>query len=276
MDTPKKRVDAALRRGRQARELEAALAEVEASVVPAIVQPTKRRKTNAQERKEQARKDDTRERRERNEAKGIKYIQLSDGRWVIPCKGRNFYNEPCKSMVVSKGKVLKAEGIEDCVATGGFCLRHDPKVSEEYMDSFRKHGGRKRTAAPDAYLREVITQAVGLIVRPMVVGAGMKINKETGELTRDPDAGVRIHGESKDGDINMTEHEDLMSQAKLAEMLLDRGFGRSRTQAEVSFTPTGPSAQIPPTAERAREVALVLAEAEAIPTDDDIEEDEAA
>lgn len=274
--TPKKRVDAALCRGRQAREFEAALAEAEAAVVPALVEPMKRRKTNAQERREQARKDDTRERRERNEAKGIKYIQLSDGRWVIPCKGRNFYNEPCKSMVVRKGKVLKAEGIEDCVATGGFCLRHDPKVSDEYMYSIRKHGGRKRTAAPDEYLREVITQAVGLIVRPYFDGLGVRMNKATGEITRVPGGGVKIHGESKDGDINMTKYEDSMSQAKLSEMLLDRAFGRPRTQAEVSFTPTGQSAQVPPTAERAREVALVLAEAEAIPNDDDEEEDEAA
>ena len=275
MATSKQRVDAALRRG----DLDAALlVQAEKNVSARVTRrPLRHLREPSVMRTERRRKERMLKKREEDEAKGIVYVQLSDGRWRIACKGTNLYNEPCRQIVLRKGTVLKAKvpGIEDCVATGGFCLQHDEKVSEEYLKAIRsKCSGRKRSVVPEAYLQEVMTEAMGLFMRPYFKGLGIQLNPNTGEVTRKRGGGVKIHGESKEGDINMTDYDDWMSQAKLSEMLLDRGFGRPRTQAEVSFTPTGQVTQIPPTAERAREVALVLAEAEAIPTDDDTEEDE--
>lgn len=250
-----------------------ALAEAEAAAPKRVEKSVNR----ATVRAEQRRKDRERKKREHNEAaKGIKYVQLSDGRWVPGCGGTNLVNEPCKQIVVRKGKVLKstALGVEDCIASGGFCLRHDPKVSDEWIKGITSRAGRKRKIGPDEYIREMVNSAVGIFVRPHLKALGAVIDDDTGEIKLVPGTGAKIYGESKDGYINMTDYDDVEAQQKASERLLDRGFGKPRTQTEISITPAGGSSTVPPTAERARDVAMVLAECGAIQADDTEEENE--
>jgi hypothetical protein len=50
------------------------------------------------------------------------------------------------------------------------------------------------------------------------------------------EGGIKIYGESKEGDINMTDYDDLGGQIAAAEKLRDRVFGRPKQTTEV----TGP------------------------------------
>jgi hypothetical protein len=254
-------------------DLEEALRQAEADVQSQVEGPPRDR---SQKRHDKARKDRATKVREENEAKGITYIQTADGKWRRSCKGRNLYNEPCGCMPMKKGTVLTVPGYDEtCIATGGFCIRCDDAVSPEFLKAWmaRAAGGRKRRVGPDEYMRQIVMQGVGLFMRPHLQALGIEIDKNTGEPRRVPGGGAKVYGESKDGDIVMTTYDDVEAQQKAAERLFDRGFGRPRTQTELSLTPTGAGAQIPPSAERAREVALVLAEAGAVQTDDDTEEE---
>lgn len=243
-----------------------ALAEAEADVELGYALRHDQAVTNRYNRERAERK----ARRARNEAKGIRYITCSDGKSRPACKGTNLYGEPCGAIPIKKGKILRVPNYEEeCTATGGYCLRCDDAVTDAFMAAWsaRANGGRKRRVGPDQYIREMVQQAVGLFIRPHLNAMGVEINKDTGKPSLVPGGGAKIYGESKDGDIIFTNVDDVEAQQKAAERLFDRGFGRPRTQAEIAMVPTGGVHNIPPTSERALEVAEVLKEAGAVEDD---------
>lgn len=69
-----------------------------------------------------------------------------------------------------------------------------------------------------------------------ILGFEVAIDDETGNLylTELEEGGAKIYGESKEGDINMTEHDDLGAQMAAAEKLRDRVFGRPKQTTEIS------------------------------------------
>lgn len=249
-----------------------ALAEAEADVAGAV----EVRKERSIVKRDNRRKERERKKREAAEARGVRYVTCTDGKRRPACNGTNLYGEPCGAVPIKKGKVLRVPGHdEECVATGGYCLRCDDAVTDAFMSAWtaRASGGRKRRVGPDQYIRETVQQAVGLFIRPHLNALGVEIDKDTGKPYLVEGGGAKIYGESKDGDINMTDHDDVEAQQKAAERLFDRGFGKPRTQAEISLLPTGGAQKIPPTAERALEVAQVLAEAGAVDTPDEDDEE---
>lgn len=70
-----------------------------------------------------------------------------------------------------------------------------------------------------------------------ILGFDIQLDAE-GELTltERPEGGAKIYGESKEGDINMTEHDDLGAQMAAAERLRDRVFGRPKSTSEFKGT----------------------------------------
>jgi hypothetical protein len=215
--------------------------------------------------------------RKANEAKGIPYIKTSDGKWRRCCKGRNLNNEQCGVIPLKKGTVLSLPGYEEtCTATGGWCMKHDPKVSDAYIAEWqsRTRGGRKRHVGPDEYMRQVVQRGVGLFMRPYLDALGIELDPDTGEPRRVEGKGAKIYGESKDGGIYFTNHDDVETQMKAADRVFDRGFGKPRTQSEISLAPTGGAQKIPSTVERAVEVAQVLAEAGALQVDAEDDDEE--
>lgn len=244
-------------------EFEAALKEAEEDT-SFRAEMVEERSISKRERRDRERR---REKREKAEAEGVRYIECSDGKVRAACKGTNLYGEPCGAIPLKKGTVLKVPDYEEtCTATGGYCLRCDDAVTEAFQAAWsaRARGGRKRRVGPDQYMREMVQQAVGLFVRPHLKALGLSLDPDTGEVRVVPGGGAKIYGESKDGDICMTTYDDVEAQQKAAERLFDRGFGKPRTQAEISLAPMGGVQKIPSTAERALEVAAVLAEAGAI------------
>lgn len=250
-----------------------ALAEAEADVELGYLL----RERPAHERRYKREARERKERREAAEDEGVHYITCTDGKTRPACKGTNSYGEPCGAIPIKKGKILRLPDYEEeCTATGGYCLRCDDAITPAFMTAWsaRARGGRKRRVGPDQYIRDTINKAVGLYFRPHLKALGLEIDPDTGETRVVPGGGAKIYGESKDGDICMTDHDDVEAQQKAAERLFDRGFGKPRTQAEIAMTPMGGVHKIPPTAERAVEVAQVLAEAGAIAAGDDEDDDE--
>jgi hypothetical protein len=250
------------------RELEDPAAAVDARYV---VKPKPAHKQRFNDRQKRER----REVREKREAEGVRYIETSDGKYRPACKGTNYAGEPCGGVVLTAGKVYTLpDHDEECTATGGFCIICDNAITPAFLDAWRARarGGKKRRVGPEQFLQQMLVANLADVIRPHLKGIGLEMDIDTGEIKRIPDGGAKIYGESKDGDINMTKYDDVTAQAKLAELLLDRGFGRPRTSSDMAIAVTGPPVQIPPTAERAHEVAAVLAEANAIPTPDTDEE----
>lgn len=69
-----------------------------------------------------------------------------------------------------------------------------------------------------------------------ILGFDVAIDDETGNLylAERAGGGAKIYGESKEGDINMTDYDDLGAQMAAAEKLRDRVFGRPKQTTEVS------------------------------------------
>lgn len=226
----------------------------------------------SEHKRENRNKERRRVKREELEAKGVRFITCADGKTRPACNGMNSYGEPCGAIPIKKGKVLTVKGSDEtCTATGGYCLRCDDAVTASFMTAWsaQARGGRKRRVGPDQYIREIVEQAVGIFIRPHLDAMGIKVNPDTGKPEYVDGEGAKIYGESKDGDIYMTNHDDVEAQQKAAERLFDRGFGKPRIQAEISLAPSGGIQKIPPTAERALEVAAVLSESGAVGADED-------
>lgn len=70
--------------------------------------------------------------------------------------------------------------------------------------------------------------------------------------------GVRIYGESKDGDIVMTDYPDLMAQIQVMEKLMDRTYGKPKQTNVIEGGSKPIKVQPVRSAERSQEVASLL------------------
>lgn len=119
------------------------------------------------------------------------------------------------------------------------CLGHADQKTRETMrfGGAQPGAGRPKKLKPMDIEREVMERYVLAWMRPYWRALGFDVGiADDGSLylTELPEGGAKIYGESKEGDINMTEYDDLGAQITAAEKLRDRVFGRPKQTTEIS------------------------------------------
>jgi hypothetical protein len=176
------------------------------------------------------------------------------------CTSRTAKGKPCQAWAL-RGR--------------GTCLAHTPAEQREAAGLGRfgpeagKLGGRPRKPTPTEIARELIEENELALQRPYwrTLGYDVVIGTDGPELIELEDGGVKLHGESRDGIVKMSEHEDLRAQIDAAERLMNRAYGRPMQATEISGRGGQPVeldyAPIPDDPEWHRRVAQIIFEATA-------------
>jgi hypothetical protein len=158
------------------------------------------------------------------------------------------------------------------------CLAHadaETRESVGFGGSQPNAGRPKRPRATDLQ-RAVVEAAAEKLLEPYMKALGLEVEWKYDEDGRPAPVvtqgvyggvGLVVHGESKDGDIVVSEHEDLLGQIGVVEKMFDRVFGKPKQTQEIAGPDGGPvRIDVPRTAQRASAVARILAGASALPS----------
>jgi hypothetical protein len=111
-------------------------------------------------------------------------------------------------------------------------------------------------------MRRLVEEHVEVVLAPHFRTLGYEVvrDEKSGELriVASENGGAKIFGESKEGDINMTSHDDLGAHIAAAEKLLDRIYGRPKQATELTGAEGGPVEIVPVTREKAQAVGGIL------------------
>lgn len=153
-----------------------------------------------------------------------------------------------------------------------FCQWHMQEAERERLGIRDPREVTKRRAGMKApeLMRQIMEQETLSILAPYFEGLGIKLegyDEETGKpvITYDPDGGLRLFGESKDGDIEMSPYRDIGGMVAIAEKLLDRVYGKPKQSTTIEGGVSPIRVQPVKSEDRAIEVAQILAQARALP-----------
>lgn len=191
------------------------------------------------------------------------------------CEGENAQGKPCGAHPLKPGTV-----IEEVTVKGKHCRRHDPDLPEsvrfgspaQAREAGNK-GGRPPMPKPTDIARKLIEANELALQRPywLALGYDVRIGDDGPKLVSLPGGGVKVHGESKDGTIVVSEHLDLNAMQEAAERLWNRVYGKPKQSTEISGPGGGPieheHASVPTDQQFHEDVAKLLAEAEAVKAD---------
>jgi len=120
------------------------------------------------------------------------------------------------------------------------CLSHAPRNVRDSLGfgGPQPGSGAPRKLKPMEVERRLMEEYAIAWMRPYwaILGFDVAIDEESGNLylAERADGGAKLYGESKEGVIKMTDHDDLGAQMAAAEKLRDRVFGRPKQTTEVS------------------------------------------
>lgn len=120
------------------------------------------------------------------------------------------------------------------------CLAHSDAEKRESVGFVAANGkgGRKPLPTPTAMASQLMLDSFLLLHGPhfRTLGLGVRIDDQgVASLYELPGGGAKLHGTSqRDGEINMSEFDDLEAQRRAANDLLDRHFGRPKQQTVVT------------------------------------------
>lgn len=141
------------------------------------------------------------------------------------------------------GKACRAKGIR----ANGFCMAHQPKDEKERLGfgGAQPNAGRPKMPSVSEIQRQLVEQNAAIILRPhfRALGYDFNVDPATGDFIIDEsgrismvmieDGGIRLHT-TFEGDVVVSNHEDLGAQIEAAEKLLNRALGRPKQQTELS------------------------------------------
>ena len=167
---------------------------------------------------------------------------------IKTCQGIRKNGEKCEAYALTYAKHCTAH------------LTQEERERLGVIEPDRSSGGRpKQKINANQLMREVVEKAMHKVVKPHLDALGAEFvgfDEDGNVVVRDlgPDAGLMLYGESKDGDINMTNFPDIGGRIQAAEKLLDRTYGKPR-QTQVIEGGVNP-VQVQPvrSVDRAREV----------------------
>lgn len=112
-------------------------------------------------------------------------------------------------------------------------------------------------------LRELVEENALALVRPHFLVLGYDVVIEDGRpvLVQLENGGAKLYGTSKEGNVRVSDHDDLGAMVEAVEKLMNRVFGRPKQATEISGPEGGPveMVEVPVTMERSRTVADILA-----------------
>lgn len=133
-------------------------------------------------------------------------------------------------------------------------------------------GGRPANPKPSEVARRLIEQNELVLQRPYwrTLGYDVKLGPDGPYLVEMDEGGAKLYGESKEGDICVSGHDDLGAMMTAAEKLQDRVYGRPKVSTEISG-PEGQPIKVDLPTEQAwhAEVAKVLEASGALGADPD-------
>lgn len=180
------------------------------------------------------------------------------------CHGETTKGKPCDANPLKAGTV-----IEGVTVKGKHCRAHDPDLPPSARFGSRAHarenglkGGRPAMPKPTEVMRNLIEEGIEAIIAPYFRTLGLKL--EAGEDGRlhpvvDPTGGAKIFGESKEGEINMTNFDDLGAHIAAAEKLLDRVYGKPKQSTELTGAEGGAVEIVPVSRDKVDAVAKMRA-----------------
>ena len=149
-----------------------------------------------------------------------------------------------------------------------YCAAHHPELPASARFGSREQareagllGGRPPLPRPTDVARELVEENVGALLRPYFRTLGFDVVAGPDGLELLPlEHGAVLYGESKEGVVKASAHEDLGAQMAAAERLFDRIYGRPKQQTEVSGPDEGPIVlDVPADAtEKSAKAALLL------------------
>lgn len=201
-----------------------------------------------------------------NRARARKEREASGRAKVIFCQGTKKDGEPCQNYAVTGCKhCVNHLNSAERAKTG---IRHPSEIKQENRLRAREINGQTLNAPQTA--RQVMEVAVEKLLQRYFKAVGLEFQgfDEQGMpvvYDHGAEAGLHLHGESKEGYIEMSNHPDLVSQIQVIEKLWDRVYGRPK-QTQVLEGGSKP-VQIQPvrSVERAQRVAGLLRSVGAIP-----------
>lgn len=197
----------------------------------------------------------------------IRKKRIDEGRGkVVFCQGFTKKGEPCQAYAIT--------GVKHC----GNHLNdaEQAKLGRPRQHQIATEGRLKATAvggvnmSAPAMARATMEVALEKLLSRYYKALGLEFAgfDETGApvvYDHGMDAGIRLHGESKEGYIEMSQHPDMLAQIQVIEKLWDRVYGKPR-QTTVLEGGTKPI-QVKPvrSAERSQQVAALLQRTGALP-----------
>lgn len=151
------------------------------------------------------------------------------------CKGTTIAGKPCGANPLKPGTII--EGI---TVTGRWCRQHDedlPSSAKIHATRTREQmGGRPPKPTATEIERRLVEEHAIAWQRPYwrTLGYDLKMGENGPELVEREEGGAKLFGESKDGHINVSPHDDLGAMITAAEKLRDRVFGRPKQSSEVT------------------------------------------
>jgi hypothetical protein len=151
------------------------------------------------------------------------------------CQGTTLKGKPCGANPLKPGTVI--EGI---AVSGRWCRNHDEDLpSTAKLHATRtpeQMGGRPRKPTATEIERRLVEEHAIAWQRPYwrVLGYDLRMGENGPELVEREDGGAKLFGESKDGHIHVSPHDDLGAMITAAERLRDRVFGRPKQSSEVT------------------------------------------
>ena len=150
------------------------------------------------------------------------------------CKAKTKKGKPCGANPLKPGTV-----IEGVTVKGEHCRIHDPDLpaSAQFPPRTREQmGGRPRKPTPAEVERRLIEANIVALERPYwrTLGYDVLLGEDGPYLVELEGGGAKLFGESKDGYINVSSHDDLGAMIAAAEKLRDRVYGRPKQSSEVT------------------------------------------
>lgn len=176
---------------------------------------------------------------------------------TVKCKATTKKGEPCKSPPI--------KGTDRC-------LSHSSAKARESVGFVADNGkaGRKPLPKPTDVARQLIERHIEVTLAPHFRTLGYEITRNDDDeldIVASDGGGAKLYGESKEGYIEVSSHDDLGAMIAAAEKLLDRIYGRPKQATEITGADGGPvqtQELIPSDASWHEQVAGVLDEAEAL------------
>lgn len=159
-----------------------------------------------------------------------------------------------------KGKRCKAAPLKD----KDCCLAHADQETREStgFGGSQPGAGRPRLPRPSEVAQQLIERNILALQKPYwrTLGYDVVIGDDGPELVELEEGGAKVYGESKDGDINVSDHEDLEAMQKAAERLQDRVYGRPKQATEITAPDGAGLLLLPPmdATEKSRKAAELL------------------